>query len=209
MKSPRGDPLERNLEKLLRAHVPPLAEEERELAKREVFARTLLELSGRRRRLPFAVRAAMWAASLAAVFVVGVAVGRFQAAAPAPEPTSAEAIKPSEHVPEEPEEIGPLAKKFKLAEDYAAQGYLKRAALEYVAAAVAFPDDEKAIRAYRNAGDLFLRANDIKLATHAYREYIERGGIASDTAEGRKLIYEGTWLLAAMASDAKIQRRVN
>jgi TolA-binding protein len=199
------DFLEQNLERLLPAHLPRVPQSELDATRDQVCQRTLLRLR-RRTKLRRVFNVGVRAAALAAVFVIGVAVGRARPAASG-HPAEKSAGRVAEKGRPEPVEQDPMKRRFQIADAMAQRGESSRAALEYVAMAVKYPERPESVQAYRRAGDLFLEADDIESATHAYREFIKRSRVSPGTPESGELVSHGGWLLAALASDPNAQRR--
>jgi TolA-binding protein len=80
---------------------------------------------------------------------------------------------------------------FKFGEQLAAKGEHKEAAQAYLRATVEFPRDERAPKAYYNAGQEWQRAGDLEAAASAYDGLIERH---AGTSEGAL----GAWAAAQM-----------
>jgi hypothetical protein len=199
------DFLEKNLERLLPAHLSKVSQPELDSARDEVYQRTLLRLR-RRTKLRRVFNVGLRAAALAAVFVIGVAVGRARPAASAP-PAVKGAGEIVRQGSAEPVETDPMKRRFQVADAMAQRGEFNRAAFEYVAAAVKFADRPDSAQACRRAGDLFLQADEIERASGAYKEFIRRIGVKPGTPESGELVSHGGWLLAALASDTNAQRR--
>ena len=131
------DFLEQNLERLLPAHLPRVPQSELDATRDQVCQRTLLRLR-RRTKLRRVFNVGVRAAALAAVFVIGVAVGRARPAASG-HPAEKSAGRVAEKGRPEPVEQDPMKRRFQIADAMAQRGESSRAALEYVAMAVKYP----------------------------------------------------------------------